>query len=245
MKLITSTVDRTSGFRSLALTLVLAESAIELVPNQIAGHPAIIGTAKKKGKNPHRLILDRSYHHSAILRLGPSGTGRGRPDIAHLSLLTALGSPLNIDGALRCFVHTRNDHIITVDPRARLPRNTDRFTSLLEKLYEDSVVPPSGRPLMSLKQQPLSAFLDEQSPDLVVALTTKGSPKTMDRVAEELRQAQKPILIVGGFPTGHFSPATTKVASGIYRVDSRRLEAWTIVGRAIYDYERVIGLRRF
>ena len=229
----------------MGLTLVLAESAIELVPNQIAGHSAVIGSAKKKSKNPHRLILDRNYHHSGILRLGPSGVGRGRPDIAHLSLLTALGSPLNIDGVLRCFVHTRDDYVITVDPRVRLPRNTDRFTSLLEQLYEDSVVPSSGRPLMSVKQERLSAFLDQLSPDLTVALSTKGSPKAMDRVAEELQQARKPVLIVGGFPTGHFSPMTTRLASAIYRIDSRRLEAWTIVGRAIYDYEKAVGLRRF
>lgn len=229
----------------MGLTLVLAESAIELVPNQIAGHSAVIGSAKKKGKNPRRLILDRNYHHSAILRLGPSGVGRGRPDIAHLSLLTALGSPLNIDGVLRCFVHTRDDHVITVDPRVRLPRNTDRFTSLLEQLYEDSVVPSSGRPLVSLKQETLSAFLDQLSPDLIVALTTRGSPRVMETVAEELERARKPALVVGGFPTGHFSPTTTRLASAIYRIDSRKLEAWTIVGRAIYDYEKAIGLRRF
>ncbi|TMI50430.1 hypothetical protein E6H22_01350 [Candidatus Bathyarchaeota archaeon] len=82
---------------SLTLTLILAESSIELVPNEIAGHPAILSWARRKKKDPHRLILDQSYHHSAILRLGGSGVGRGRPDIAHFSLLVALGSPLTLN----------------------------------------------------------------------------------------------------------------------------------------------------
>src|SRR5207249_10904102 len=115
----------------LTLTPILAEYAIEHVPNDTARHPAILSWARRKKKDPHRLILDQRYQHCAILRLGGSGVGRGRPDIAHFSLLVALGSPLNAEHQLRCLVHTRDDHVITVNPSARLPRNTDRFTSLL------------------------------------------------------------------------------------------------------------------
>ena len=119
---------------SSMLSLILAESAVELVPNEIAGHPAIAKLAKRKKKEPRQLVLDQSYHHAAIVRLGKSGVGRGRPDIVHFSLLVALGSPLNSDGQLNCFVHTRDDHVIALDPRTRLPRNTDRFTDLIEQL---------------------------------------------------------------------------------------------------------------
>jgi len=52
-------------------------------------------------------------------------------------------------------------------------------------------------------------------------------------------------LLVGGFPVGHFSDQTMKMASGKFRIDRRRLEAWTVVGRAIYDYEKAIGTERF
>ncbi len=123
------------------------------------------------------MILDQSYHHSAILHLGKSGVGRGRPDIVHFSLLLALGSPLNSDNQLNCFVHTRDDYVITIEPRARLPRNTDRFTALIEQLYQDSVVPSSGLPLMKLRRESLKDLLRKISPDNVVALTTTGSPK--------------------------------------------------------------------
>jgi rRNA small subunit pseudouridine methyltransferase Nep1 len=191
------------------------------------------------------LILDQSYHHSAILRLGKSGVGRGRPDIVQLSLLLALGSPLNSDNQLNCFVHTRDDYVITIDARARLPRNTDRFTALIEQLYQDSVVPSSGPPLMKLNKESLKDLLRRISPDATVALTTLGSPKPMESIVAELHEAKRPILIVGGFPVGHFSDQTMKTIPSKFRIDRRRLEAWTVVGRALYDYEKAIGTVRF
>ena len=227
------------------LTLILAESSIELVPNEITGHPAILKWAERKKKDPHQLILDQSYHHSAILGLGKSGIGRGRPDIVHFCLLLALGSPLNSDNQLTCFVHTRDDHVITIDPRVHLPRNTDRFTALIEQLYQSSVVPSSGPPLMKLRRESLKDLLSKISSDSIVALTTLGLPKPMEAVAAGLREMKRPVLIVGGFPAGHFSDQTMKLASGKFRIDRRRLEAWTVVGRAVYDYERAIGIERF
>jgi rRNA small subunit pseudouridine methyltransferase Nep1 len=229
----------------LVLTLVLAESAIELVPNQITAHPTVTKSALKKNKDPHRLILDQSYHHAAILRLEGRGVGRGRPDIAHLALLLALGSPLNMEGELRCFVHTQYDHVITVNPRARLPRNTDRFTSLLEQLFEESVVPSSGTPLMSIRRESLVELLQVLHSDLVVALTMQGTPQPLEVVASELAKAKAPVVLVGGFPKGHFSGKTTEASSREYRIDRRPLEAWTVVARGIYEYEKAIGLARF
>jgi rRNA small subunit pseudouridine methyltransferase Nep1 len=152
---------------------------------------------------------------------------------------------LNIENELQCFVHTLDDHVITVNPQARLPRNTDRFTSLLEQLYRDEVVPLSGTPLLSLKMQSLQKLLADQSSDLVVALTMKGTLKPLEDVASELIKAAKPVILVGGFQRGHFPNETLRLSSRQYRIDKRPLEAWTVVGRAIYDYERAIGFERF
>lgn len=229
----------------MVLTLVLAESSVELVPNEIVGHRAITTSARRKGREPHEIILDQSYHHSAILRMTAKGIGRGRPDIVHFSLLQALGSPLNLDGQLRCFVHTRDDRVINVNPKARLPRNTDRFTSLLEQLYEQSVVPSSGVPLLSMKHETLASLLKELSSDRTIALTTQGVDKDMESVAAELAKCKRPVILVGGFPTGHFSSKAIDCSNAKYRIDKRQLEAWTVVGRAVYDFEKVIRTSRF
>jgi rRNA small subunit pseudouridine methyltransferase Nep1 len=226
----------------LVLSLILTESSIELVPNELVHHRSILNSARRKRKEPHSLILDQTFHHSAILQLGTRGIGRGRPDIIHLSLLLALGSPLNLRGELRCYVHTRDNNIIKVDPKARLPRNTDRFTSLLEQLYQEKVVPPTGRPLMSIQPGSLGDLLDEIS-GIVIALTTKGVPKRMEEVASKLAEHHAPVLLVGGFPRGHFSKEALSMANVSYRIHDHGLEAWTVVARAIYDYERATALR--
>jgi len=224
------------------LSLVLAESSIELVPNELVHHPAVVKRAQRKRKDPKTLVLDQTYHHSAILRLGLRGTGRGRPDIPHFSLLLALGSPLNLTGGLRCYVHTRDNNIIKVDPKTRLPRNTDRFTSLLEQLYQEKVVPPIGHPLLSIKPGHIGDLLDEIS-GKVITLTTRGLPKRIDEVASRLAEHDNPVLLVGGFPNGHFSKETLSKAKESYQIHSQGLEAWTVVARAIYDYERAIAPR--
>jgi len=222
---------------ALVLTLILAESSIELVPNELVRHPAILKWAQRKKRDPHSLILDQTYHHSAILRLGARGVGRGRPDIAHFSLLLALGSPLNLLGELKCYVHTRDNNIIDVNSKARLPRNTDRFTSLLEQLYQDRVVPPTGGALLSIKHGSIGNLLDEIS-GMVIALTTTGPRKEMNEIASRLAEYHKPVLLVGGFPKGHFSNETLSKVKESYQIYSQGLEAWTVVARAIYDYER-------
>jgi rRNA small subunit pseudouridine methyltransferase Nep1 len=229
---------------ALVLTLILAESSIELVPNELVRHPAILKWAQRKKRNPHSLILDQTYHHSAILRLGPRGTMRGRPDIAHLSLLLALGSPLNLSGGLKCYVHTRDNKIIDVNSTVRLPRNTDRFTSLLERLYEEKRVPPSEPPLLSLKSGSLAGLIEEISGNIVVALTTEGTLKPMDLVAAKLMEYSRPVLLVGGFPRGHFSTGVKSTASEIYRICRYSLEASTVVARVIYDYEKALNKRQ-
>src|SRR2546428_3916388 len=218
------------------LTLILAESSIELVPNEITGHPAILKWAERKKKDPHQLILDQSYHHSAILGLGKSGIGSGRPDIVHFCLLLALGSPFNSDNQLTCFVHTRDDHVITIAPRVRLPRNTDRFTALVEQLYQSSVVPSSGPPLMKLRRESLKDLLSKISSDSIVALTTLGLPKPMEAVAAGLREMKRPVLVVRGVSSRLLSRHKIQHPSRKHPNHIRKTEAFAGVGSSIYEY---------
>ena len=98
------------------LTLVLAEAEVELMPAELTRHPAVIAYARQRRKQPTQILLDSNYHHSAMTTL-PEGRRRGRPDITHLFLLTALESIVNKKGQLNIIVHTRNDMVITINPR--------------------------------------------------------------------------------------------------------------------------------
>jgi rRNA small subunit pseudouridine methyltransferase Nep1 len=223
------------------LTLILAESAIETIPEYLWSHSAVRRHSKKQRKPPKQLLLDRSLHHSAMRQLNDN-LKRGRPDITHFALLEALGSPLNKERLLQTYVHTNKDYIITVNPNTRLPKNYNRFIGLMEQLFQQQKVPLDGKTLLKLEPKTLQQLLAEAKADYVLAFSRKGKPKTMHEAISGLHSKHRPVLIIGGFPSGHLSKTSINLADEVVCVDSEMLEAWTIVSRAIYEYERVVSL---
>lgn len=225
------------------LILILAEAALETVPRGLWNHPAVKRHSKRRGKPPEFILLDRSYHHSAMKKL-EENEKRGRPDIVHFALLEALGSPLNKERLLQVYVHTLKDYVITVNPEARLPRNYNRFVGLLEQLFELGRVPSKGQTLLKLERKTLPQLLDEAEPDYVIAFSRKGSPNTLEKAISRLPDKERPAVIIGGFPHGHFSETTIKLASEVVSIDPEMLETWTLTSRVIYEYERAISLHK-
>ena len=225
------------------LILIWAESALETVPKGLWSHPAIRRNSKRRGKPPRLVLLDRSYHHSAMKKLMESEK-RGRPDIVHFALLEALGSPLNKEKLLQIYVHTQNDYVITVNSEARLPRNYDRFVGLLEQLFELGRVPSAGHTLLKLEHKTLPQLLDETKSDYVMAFSRKGSPKMLEEAISRLSEKNRPAVIIGGFPHNHFSETTIRLADAVVCIDPDMLETWTLTSRVIYEYERVISLSK-
>jgi len=229
------------------LTLVLAESSIERVPKRLHRHPSVIAHARRRRKNPGLLILDRSYHHSAMRTSHdedpPGAWGKhGRPDIAFHVLLQALGSPLNREGLLKTYVHTIEDRVIEIDPSARLPRNYDRFIGILEELYENQQVPTDQRPLLSMRKCTLRELLERLNPSTTVAFTTTGKLISMRNACAQMMGSGRPAAIIGGFAHSHFKQSTLKLADQVLSVDREALDAWMVTGRLIYEYECLLGL---
>lgn len=224
------------------LFLVLAESALETVPERLWAHPSVRQHVKRRRKCRF-VLLDRSLHHAAMKSLRQNHK-RGRPDIVHFSLLVSLGSPLNREGLLKVYIHTIDDHVITVKSEARLPRNYGRFTSLIEQLFEFGRVPPdvSRTPLLTLKHQTLPQLIHEIKPSSTLALSRAGAPKTLTEAVTKLAEEPRPLILVGGFPHGHFSKATIRLADDVFSIDHEMLETWTVVSRAIYEFEHALSI---
>jgi rRNA small subunit pseudouridine methyltransferase Nep1 len=223
------------------LILVLAEAALETVPEELWSHPAVKRHSKRQRKPPQQLILDRSLHHQAMKRLDDN-LKRGRPDITHFALLEALGSPLNKEGLLQVYVHTREDYVISVNPSTRLPRNYNRFIGLMEQLFHQGKVPSEGETLLRLEHKTLQQLLTETEADCTLALSREGNPKTLQTAVSSLKTKQKPAIIVGGFPHGHLTETTTQLADELVCIDKEMLEAWTVTSRAIYEYEKTLSI---
>jgi rRNA small subunit pseudouridine methyltransferase Nep1 len=167
---------------------------------------------------------------------------RGRPDIVHFALLEALGSPLNKEGKLRVYVHTFKDYVITVNSKTRLPRNYSQFLGLMEQLFQVGRVPPKGETLLSIEPKTLPELILEVNPSRVIAFSRVGVRKTLEETISKLLKEERPAILVGGFPHGHFADSTVRLADELICVDPEMLETWTVVSRVVYEYERLLSL---
>jgi rRNA small subunit pseudouridine methyltransferase Nep1 len=223
------------------LTLILAEAELEFMPAELTRHPAVIAHARQRGKQPGRILLDSNYHHAAMTNL-PEGRRRGRPDMAHLFLLTALESIANKQGDVRIIIHTRNNEMITVNPETRIMRNYERFLGLLEQLFEKQIVPDEKHPLLQLQQnKPLHQIIDELHADAVIAFSKDGTPVKLYTYFKELAKKNKKniVCIIGGFPSGSFHVDINTIATETISLYPEMLPVWTVTSEILINHENV------
>lgn len=220
------------------LTLVLAEAEVERMPAELCNHPAVIGHARQRGKPPRQILLDSNYHHAAMAHL-PEGRRRGRPDITHLFLLTALESIANKQGQLNIRIHTRHDQMITVNPKTRIMRNYERFLGLLEQLFETHVVPDTKQPLLSLTENvTLKQVIEQQHADLVIVLSKDGTLVALPQYLKKVNKSKKDhiLCIIGGFPSGPLHSDLSAIAIEVISLCPELLPAWTVASELLVNY---------
>jgi rRNA small subunit pseudouridine methyltransferase Nep1 len=215
------------------LNFILAESALELVPMEIRRQPAVVSDAKRRQKDASEILLDRSFHHSAMGRLKDSEK-RGRPDLVHVTLLSVTGTPLYLDGLVRVFVHTYDDNVLEIAERTRVPKNYLRFRGLME----EALVERPRQGLIKVHPMALDELVRKISSDLVVGLSVQGKMTSLEGLAKMVTAARSPCIFVGGFPHEHFSPTTLSMVDQIVRIHAKPLEAHVVASRAIYEVER-------
>jgi rRNA small subunit pseudouridine methyltransferase Nep1 len=225
------------------LHLVLVEAALETVPLGILGHPSVRRNAKRRKKSAVETLLNRSLHHHAMERL-PENQRRGRPDIANVCLLEALGAPLNKEGGLRAWIHTYGGYAIEIAPGTRLPRDCNRFNSLMEQLFADGSVPPgSEAPLMTLELMTLGELVDKIEPTHTVALTSHGKPDDLETVCGRLTSQSNQAVFIGAFPHGSMKEDTLALADEVISIHPEALEAWVVTSRLVYEFEKALRRR--
>ena len=68
------------------ISLIISESALELIPFELEDHPSVISHARKLGKYSSEILLDNSWHFAAMKGI-KNEIKRGRPDLVHFSIL--------------------------------------------------------------------------------------------------------------------------------------------------------------
>ena len=219
----------------MKLNFVLAESALELVPKEILRSPAAASDSRRRGVDASRILLDRSLHHSAMVKLRESEK-RGRPDLVHAALLSVTGTPLYQDGSVKVFVHSNQDLVLELTEKTRIPKSYFRFRGLVEKLLfersDEGLVKAYGARIGELLRRTIS-------PDKVFGLSVQGRQASLEELAREVLAVKNPCVIVGGFPHGHFSQETLAQVDELVRIHERPLEAHVVTSRVVYEIEKV------
>ncbi|MFQ6134431.1 MAG: ribosome biogenesis protein [Nitrososphaerales archaeon] len=222
------------------LTLIIADAALETIPEELRGHPSVTRHAKSRGKKPGEMLLDRSHHHAAMLKM-KDHYRRGRPDLVHIALLEATSTPLYLEDRLKVCLHTIGGRAIFIGESVRLPKSYFRFEGLMEQLFREGEVVSERRRLLEVVDMSFKGLLRRVEPSETVGLSRVGRPSSFEGVAGELAATDRPVLVVGGFPRGHFTEATYSCLDKVYSVSRHPLETNVVIARVIYEYEKVTG----
>ena len=219
------------------ISLILAESALELVPEKLQKHISVFSHAEKLKKDPSKILLDNSWHFAAMKGIEDEFK-RGRPDLIHLCILEATTIPLYKKNQIKIFIHTIDDKVIYLGENVNIPKSYHRFEGLVEKLFLEKTIKSNENVLLELKENSLSDLIDEINPSQVIGFSTQGEENSFESVASNL--PKNCCLIIGGFQKGHFSENTLNQMEKLVSIHDSSLEAHTVISRILYEYEKTI-----
>jgi rRNA small subunit pseudouridine methyltransferase Nep1 len=219
------------------LSLIIAESSLELVPRELQKHNSVTSYCKRMGKRPSEVLLDNSWHFAAMKGI-KNEIKRGRPDIVHFCLLEACTIPLYDEEELVVYVHTIDDKVIFVGSGVRLPKSYHRFAGIIEKLFAEKSIEADGKKLFEIKNMTFSELIDRIKPNQIIGLSSEGRQSSYAEVAKLC--VENTCLVVGGFPKGDFSDFIKKRINSLYSVEQKQLEAHVVIARVLYECEKTI-----
>ncbi len=219
------------------ISIVLAESALELVPSELKHHQSVISHARKLGKLSSEILLDNSWHFAAMKEIN-NELKRGRPDLVHFSILEATTIPLYQKNEIKLYVHTIDDKVISFGENVHVPKSYHRFAGLIEKLYKEKQVTANDQVLLEIQDKTFSELIDEINPSKVFGFSTKGISSSYEKISADI--LNDTCLVFGGFQKGHFSDSVEKKFTQMYSVGDESFEGHTVVARMLYEYEKTI-----
>jgi rRNA small subunit pseudouridine methyltransferase Nep1 len=108
-------------------------------------------------------------------------------------------------------------------------------------LFRDNVIKSNeGTILMELSDGTFADLIDIIKPNMVIGLSTVGVQSKAQKVAENARDVDHSVLVVGGFAKGHFSENVTKSLGPTYSISNFMLEAHVVIARILYECEKLL-----
>ena len=219
------------------LSIVLAESSLELIPVELQNHPSVLSHSKKIEKNPAEILLDNSWHFAAMKNL-ENEIKRGRPDLVHTSLLSICASPLYLEKKISVYIHTINNMVITLKNQVRIPKSYHRFEGLMEQLFVEKEIRSNNEILLEVKNMDFESLIDSISSSDVIGLSTTGKHYSFEKIAKNLKKDS--CIVIGGFQKGHFSDKIKNKLDNILSINMKSLESHVVTSRILYECEKTI-----
>ena len=219
------------------ISLVLAESSLELIPSELKHHPSVVSHARKLGKYPSEILLDNSWHFAAMKGI-KNEIKRGRPDLVHFSILEATTIPLYLKNKMKLYVHTLDDKVISFGKNVHIPKSYHRFAGVVEKLYQEKKITTKNDVLLEIDEKTFPELLDEINPSKVLGFSTKGANSTYEKIAKDIHNDS--CIVIGGFQKGHFSDLIENKITVLCSVGDESFEGHVVVARMLYEYEKTI-----
>ncbi|HJR84128.1 MAG TPA: ribosome biogenesis protein [Nitrososphaeraceae archaeon] len=225
-------------------SLVIAEAAMELVPQNLRNHPSVRNHSKRTGRGSNELFLDISYHHKAMVEKNiDQWWKRGRPDIVHFDLVTALSTPLFKQKKLQVYVSTFDNNLVTLSQDLRIPKNYSRFERLMIGIMNKQKSKDSPALIEYQEDVNFNALMEKiVRPDLIIGFSVKG---TKSKISDILRNnaidtSKHYCFVVGGFQRGYFSDIVSEACDVIYSISPLGLESHVVISRILYECENHI-----
>ena len=225
-------------------SLVIAEAAMELVPQILRNHPSVKNHSKRTGRRVNEIFLDISYHHKAMVENNiDQWWKRGRPDIVHFDLVEALSTPLFKQKKLQVYVSTFDNNLVTISQDLRIPKNYYRFEGLMIGIFNKQKNKNSPN-LIEFQENVNFKDLIENivRPDLIIGFSAKGTQsKISDILQNNANDTTKHYcFVIGGFQRGNFSEAVSGACDAIYSISPFSLESHVVISRVLYECENYV-----
>ena len=228
------------------ISIILAESALELIPLELRNTQLIINYSKKVGKEISEVFLDKSYHYSVMKEKNIDFIWkRGRPDLVHICLLSILSTPLFLKNLVDVYIHTIDNKVIFIGQQVRIPKSYRRFEGLMIKLYKEKEIKYNEKDynkylLKIEKNITFDNLVDKViKPDKIIGFSSIGILKDLKNIVNENIETnnKKISFVIGGFQGGHFSQSTRERFDMTYSIANEQLEAHVVISRLVYECE--------
>ncbi len=211
----------------MKLNVIFLEAGVNVIPVKYRSHPEHVAFKKKFTGKHSPILLDKNFHVNVTKKLGEK---RGRLDLVHRALLTALDHPIKTlmtPDDFKVIVHSSDDFVLEFMSWTRIPRHYWRFYHLINKIVhekKDSISNEGVTLIKFIKQKSAKKYLSkvqENAINVVMSADAKDllSPRKTEQLLSQAKEYNQVLNIyIGAFEKGSFNESTMPGNAKLFKI---------------------------